>query len=214
MTLLIRVGKISFCKTNKIFINKKMKIKEPQIIKNFLDQNLYEKLVQSVSNPKRFEYQRAFSRYIIDDLKLPFLQELSKQLVPIARKSFESERLLPTYTLFAHYEGTNPIPSLYKHKDDNACTYTLDMCVYQNEPWDLWVENKAYTLYPNDALAYYGNDQQHWREKFPNPNSNYVGMIFFHFAEPEHWWFQKGRSYLNVIRKQISEEEWMKNLKI
>jgi hypothetical protein len=104
--------------------------------------------------------------------------------------------------LFAHYEGQNPSPSLYKHKDDNACTYTLDMCVYQNEPWDLWVEDKNYCLYPNQALAYYGNDQMHWREEFPNPENNHVAMVFFHFAEPDHWWFKEGPQYLHThIRK-------------
>jgi hypothetical protein len=33
-------------------------------------------------------------------------------------------------------------------------------------------------------------------------------MIFFHFAEPDHWYFKKGPSYLKVIRKEITEEQW------
>jgi len=35
-------------------------------------------------------------------------------------------------------------------------------------------------------------------------------MIFFHFAEPDHWWFTKGPSYLRVIRGEMSEDEWLK----
>jgi len=35
-------------------------------------------------------------------------------------------------------------------------------------------------------------------------------MIFFHFVEPDHWWFTKGESYLDVIRGKVSEEEWNK----
>jgi hypothetical protein len=57
-------------------------------------------------------------------------------------------------------------------------------------------------------LAYYGNDQLHWREEFPNPETNHVAMIFFHFAEPDHWWFTKGVEYLQVVRGQITEEQW------
>jgi hypothetical protein len=87
------------------------------------------------------------------------------------------------------------------------------MCVYQTEPWDLWVENKKYTLYPNQALAYYGNDQLHWREKFPNPGLQHVAMTFFHFAEPDHWYFTKGPNYLQVIRKEITEDQWEDNIK-
>jgi hypothetical protein len=84
------------------------------------------------------------------------------------------------------------------------------MCVYQKHPWELWVEGKPYALHPNQALAYYGNDQEHWREAFPEPETNHVAMIFFHFAEPDHWWFTKGPSYLDVIRKNVTEEDWAK----
>ena len=57
-------------------------------------------------------------------------------------------------------------------------------------------------------MAYYGNEQMHGRGKFPNPESQHVAMIFFHFVEPEHWWFKKGPSYVEVMRGLISEEDW------
>jgi hypothetical protein len=88
------------------------------------------------------------------------------------------------------------------------------MCLYQKNPWDLYVEGNPYTLSPNEALAYYGNEQEHWRQDFPDPENNNVAMIFFHFAEPDHWFFTKGQSYISVIRNQISEEEWEKNNKL
>ncbi len=187
-------------------------MKDPLIIDNILNKDDYSRLLSAVENPKQFEYSAGFSRYIASEYNIPLLHELANKLVPIAREAFSSDGLLPTYSLFSHYEKLNNLePSLYKHKDDNACTYTLDMCVYQNDSWDLWVEDKPYTLYPNQALAYYGNDQWHWREKFPNPDTNVVAMIFFHFAEPDHWYFTKGPSYLQVIRNQITEDEWNKN---
>lgn len=177
-------------------------MKNPVVLNNVLDNSDYDRLLLSLKNPKSFNYDPGFSRYCIGDQGLPLLMELSEKLIKTARQVFNSKTLLPTYNLFAHYEGQDPEPSLYKHKDDNACTYTLDMCVYQQEPWDLYVEGNAYTLYPNQALAYYGNDQMHWREKFPNPKDNHVAMIFFHFAEPDHWYFTQGPDYLYThIRK-------------
>ena len=181
---------------------------EPKLVKNLLAPEDYVRLMDSLQNPKSFDFDAGFSRYCIGDGGLPILADLANQLIGEARRQFNSTTLLPTYTLFAHYEGQDPAPSLYKHKDDNACTYTLDMCVYQDEPWELFVEDKAYTLYPNEALAYYGNDQFHWREEFPNPETNKVAMIFFHFAEPDHWYFTKGPTYLDVVRNKISEEQW------
>ncbi len=183
-------------------------MKNPLLIDNLLSQKDYDNLLKEIKNPKDFDYDAGFSRYLNDHRGLPVLKELSDKLTQTARNIFNSQTLLSTYTLFAHYEGQDPEPSLFKHKDTNACTYTLDMCVYQNEPWDLWVEDKNYTLYPNQALAYYGEDQFHWREKFPSPETNKVAMIFFHFAEPDHWYFTKGSSYIDVIWGKMTEEEW------
>jgi hypothetical protein len=168
----------------------------------FIDQ-VFEKekflnLVNVFDNPKSFQYEPFFSRYIANDGGAPELRKYFEDLVPLAKNIFGSKTLLPTYAMFAHYEGNNPSPSLFKHKDDNACTYTIDMCLYQKYPWDLYVEDRPYTLYPNQAVAYYGNDQEHWREDFPNPEENYVAMIFFHFAEPDHWWFVHGPDYLHT----------------
>jgi hypothetical protein len=183
-----------------------IKTKLPQIIKNLFSDSDYNKLYSYLFNkPKeQKDYSPGFGRYAFNDL---LIDEYSNKILLKARQIFNSNTLLPSYSLFSHYEGKES--SLYKHKDDNACTYTIDMCVYQNQPWDLWVEDKNYTLYPNEALAYYGNDQLHWRDSFPNSDSQYVAMIFFHFVEPDHWWYTKGSDYINVIRNQITEEDWL-----
>lgn len=183
------------------------------VLDNLLNLEDYKRLINSLSNPKSFQFYPKNSRYCVSDSNLRILAELKNKLVETARKTFNSKTLIPTYALFAHYEGKDPSPNLSKHKDDNACTYTLDMCVYQNEPWDIFVEDKAYTLHENQALAYYGNDQYHWREDFPNPDTNTVGMIFFHFAEPDHWYFTEGPEYLEVIRGNISKDDWSSNKK-
>jgi len=185
--------------------------KIPTILKNVFPEEMANSLKKSFYDYKRYEFQAGFARYIIGNKTHKELDNAFISLIPLARKTFNSKTLLPTYALFAHYEGFDPAPSLYKHKDDNACTYTIDLCLYQNDSWDLWVEDRPYTLKENEALAYYGNDQLHWREGFPNPGKQHVAMIFFHFAEPDHWWFTKGPSYLSVIRNQIIESEWGKN---
>jgi hypothetical protein len=187
-----------------------IEVKEPLVLsKVFNDQEFSElKSLFPEERVKSFEFDAGFSRYLASDDAVIELKDYSEKLIPIVRELTGSNTMMPTYTLFAHYEGPNA--HLVHHKDDNACTYTVDMCVYQKEPWDLWVENKPYTLYPNQAAAFYGNDQEHWREEFPNKDTNHVAMVFFHFAEADHWWFTKGRNYLDVIRGVITEEEWNK----
>ncbi len=53
----------------------------------------------------------------------------------------------------------------------------------------MWVEGEEYFLEENQGLAFYGEDQEHWRENFPNPVNNQVGQLFVHFVEPDHWFF-------------------------
>ena len=176
------------------------KVKEPKVIKNVFSDEQYLVLKNSLQffeKDKKF-YDEGFGRYCFNN---EVINDFSKKLIPVARKIFASESLIPSYSLFAHYEGIEA--GLFKHKDDNACTYTIDLCLYQTEPWDLWVEQKPYTLLENEALAYYGNDQEHWREDFPNPNSQNVAMIFFHFVEPDHWYITEGPSYIEKIRKLV-----------
>ena len=146
-------------------------MKEPQIVDKLLSETdfsilkkyLYEK------EKKESDYYETFGRYTFSD---KIINDYAEKLVPKAREVFGSNTLLHSYSLFSHYEGKQA--SLYSHKDDNACTYTLDLCIYQNEPWDIIVEGKPYVLQENQALAFFGNDQEHSRPEFPNPESQHV----------------------------------------
>lgn len=171
---------------------------DPKIIENLLDPENYEALVNYLSSKdkKTLEWADPFGRYLLG--RDEFLDKISRDLLPVAREVFNSPTLLPSYSLCAMYE--TPKANLYRHRDDNACTYTLDMCVTQKTPWDLWVDDKPYTLQENEALAYYGNDQEHWRNEFTDPENNQITMIFFHYVEPDHWYYTKGPEYLHVIR--------------
>ena len=187
-------------------------LKKPQVVKNLFNTDLHESLVSDLRLrfPNQGYYDVYFGRFLMGEDQSSVMQEAFNASLETAREVFDSPTLLPSYALFAHYESRGGvIPSLIMHRDDNACTYTLDMCVYQTEPWDLYVEGTPYTLYPNEALAYYGNDQEHWRGDFPNPSTQSVAMVFFHFVEPDHWFFTKGSDYVEVKQGRMTEEQWI-----
>ena len=175
-----------------------VKIKDPFIIKNILpDHEL--KAIQKhamqlwATHPT---YDESFGRH--QWFGTEEMLRFHNLLTDLAREHFESPTLMPSWCLLSTYEGKNA--KLWKHKDDNACTYHIDLCVFQKSPWDLWVEVSGesipYTLEENDALFMYGNDQLHWRESFSNPQTNLVCNAFFFFCEPDHWYFTKGSDYL------------------
>lgn len=181
---------------------------EPMLIEQVFPTDQYIKLrdeMYTLNKKTNASWSEGFGRYHVGHGENPVLHEAFLASVPLAREVFDSPTLLPSYALFAHYEG--PKAQLYKHRDDNACTYTIDMCVYQQTPWELWIatagsEGRPYTLHENQAMAYFGNDQLHWREAFPDPDNNFVAMVFFHYVEPDHWYYTHGPGYVETLRSQ------------
>ena len=186
----------------------KIEVKEPIIIKNVFSDKEHEELKNIMKNwPMPPEWDESLGRHLVSS---PVIDEYAEKLIPLAKKIFNNENIKLSYSLFARYQG--PGANLYRHVDDNACTYTIDLCLYQTEPWPIGIshngQDKEYTLEENEAVLYYGNDQEHWRPKFPNPGSQHVAMIFFHFVESDHWYHAKGPEYLNVIQGNLTEDEW------
>lgn len=185
------------------------KIKNPEVLKNILTEEQKKELVDYFYNLAKDApiNDKESHRFTIGD-EDPILQKYTKIIMPFAKQFFESDTLVPSYTLFSHYKGK--AANLRKHMDANACTYTVDLCIYCYTDWDLWIENIPYKFLPGDAIAFYGEDQIHWRESFPDPENNHYGAIFFHYVEPDHWWFTDRE---NGRKKRLEElsplvEQW------
>lgn len=125
-----------------------------------------------------------------------------QKLVPVAREIFNNPNIEASYCIYSVYKGYRAC--LDSHIDDNACTYTIDLCVSYDDPWPIFIEGKQIDVNPNEAIVYYGEDQYHWRPKFPNPKTNEVAMIFYHFVDKSHWFFTEGPQY---VGKMISDRE-------
>lgn len=149
-------------------------------------------------------YDKSFGRH-----QWANTEELKKfhiLLEDFAREYFKEPDIKASWCLLSIYEG--PDAKLWKHKDDNACTYHINFCVFQKTPWEIWIEGEPYLLQENDALITYGNDLEHWREDFPNPENNMVCNAFFFYCKPDHWYFTEGPNYLYTnIRKEKNESK-------
>lgn len=160
----------------------------PTVIKNILSGENFARIVDYFKNNEDLKNQQPdnkFGRRTLSNNSHPILTEYSEILLPIAKMVFNDDSMVPSYSLFAEYSEKEI--SLFHHKDTNACTYTIDLVLYQDEPWGLWVENKEYILNPNEALLFMGEDQEHWRETVYN-NTNKIALVFFHYVRPDHWW--------------------------
>ena len=173
-------------------------INDPFIVKNILTEEELKNLQKHAMNlwATQPTYDESFGRH--QWFGHDELFRFHNMLTEVAREYFGSPTLIPSWCLLSAYEGKEA--KLWKHKDDNACTYHIDLCVFQKTGWDLWVEvndkDKPYMLQENEGLFMYGNDQEHWREEFPDPKNNLVVNAFFFFCEPDHWYFTEGPDYL------------------
>jgi hypothetical protein len=148
-----------------------------------------------------------FGRKILGDQAEPILQEFSELLLPKVREYFGTKTCVTSYTLFAEY--SDETISLEKHRDVNACTYTLDLVLYQGDPWALFIDGKAYTANPNEAIMFMGEEYEHWRETLYN-NTGKIGVVFFHYVEPDHWFITEPKEKHDEIRRQMAIERNLK----
>jgi hypothetical protein len=138
----------------------------------------------------------------------PVIKKYHEQLLPIARKIFKSETLLPTNALFAEYTKTGA--TLGHHYDANACTYTIDLCFYESHAWPLFIESEPFFYKENEAVCFFGEEQEHWRETL-NEESIKIGVAYFHYVEPDHWFFTKGPGYVEEIRNDYRSKGYTYN---
>jgi len=179
-------------------------VKDPFVVKDILSKEDLQSLQKHTMNLWIHSpaYEPGFGRHQYHGN--PEVDRIHKNLTQLARDKFGSQTLMPSWALLSVYEGDQA--KLHKHVDDNACTYHIDLCVFQKDPWALYVEVDGeavpFTLEENEGLFMYGSDQLHWREEFPNPKTNLVANAFFFYCEPDHWIFKYGPDYLHThIRK-------------
>jgi len=160
-------------------------IKTPWIVSPFWSDFRYKEIMASINlyDEKDWNYDEIFNRYLLSG---KYFDKLSIYELDRARKEFNNNELLYTYSLVSLYNQENSF--LEKHYDNNACTYTIDVCLYAEKPWPLIIEGEEYIINNNEAIFFYGEDQLHWRPDFTPGNR--VLMMFIHFADKNHWYFQ------------------------
>jgi hypothetical protein len=121
----------------------------------------------------------------------------SKKIEPLAQEIFKDPSLKTTYSVYLDYN--KPTSNLPPHRDNNACTYTIDYCVSAKTPWGVVVEGQEYIFEENEALAFMGGFDSHWRNEMPDPQNNRVEVIMFHFSPADHWYFTEGDDYFYYL---------------
>lgn len=158
------------------------------VLKKLLDEETLSSLIDAIKEVlNRGEYtdEVSIGRKSFKMDVCPKMKDVLYDLLPIARNIFGSQTIIPSYAFFAEYYS--PDSFLPKHKDNAGNVYNIDLCVYCDKLWPIYVEGEEYNFGANEAVTILGEDQFHWREKLGE--HNIVGNVFFFYLEPEHPFF-------------------------
>jgi len=171
-------------------------ITKPISINNFLPPHLFGNVKKQIldknmgPNGSHF-YHTVAGRWLTE---IHFDAETEKEILDIAKKTFNNENLKRAGFHTARYQMQNGIrPQLWKHWDQSACQYSLDICIEKTIDWKLVVEDEEFDEEPNSCVLFSGNNMLHWRTPYPsNSEDDYVTLLFMQFADPDHWFFTEG----------------------
>lgn len=116
-------------------------------------------------------------RVFIDSKSDMLLSVVGQELLPLAKKIFNSTNMFSSYTVFSHYENDNS--GINPHVDYQEDVYLIDICLYNNGEWGLCVDDKEYFLEPNCAVAFESGKSLHWRPDKPEGNITAVLLCYY-----------------------------------
>ena len=169
---------------------------EARSIVDFFPQELFEKvkaqvLALNMGPGGPHFYHTVAGRWLTE---IHFDAETEAQILEIAKKTFGEEDIKRAGFHTGRYQIQNGIkPQLWKHYDQSACQFSLDICIEKTIDWQLVVEDEVFNEKPNSCVVFSGNDNMHWRTPYPSDDENdYVTLMFMQFAKPDHWFFTEG----------------------
>lgn len=127
---------------------------------------------------------------MISSFRDDFLKKILHDNLNKVKEFYGVDNIIPSYGIFSDYGDLGDVT---EHSDEGPCFYTIDLCLYENTPWPLFVEEsdgvwKEYMPKENQAIFMNASLQPHKRPAVNNPD-NRNGILLLHYAPPEHQFF-------------------------
>jgi hypothetical protein len=111
----------------------------------------------------------------------PELRMFHEKLVPITRKVFSNDLLIPTWQCLNIHSGPQPTQPTKSFNEE--ADYVVSIVAYQQLGWEISVGGQVFELSENEGL-FFSADQEMLRSEFPDPFNNVVANAFFFFIQP------------------------------
>ncbi len=87
------------------------------------------------------------------------------------------------------YGDKKYFPSLPPHIDAANTLVTFNYCLDTNIEWDLYIDNKPYSLAAGDAIIFSAINQVHWRPKREWSEGDFCEILSFDYSPLDDWRF-------------------------
>lgn len=101
-------------------------------------------------------------------------------------------------------------PSLPPHIDNTETIVTFNYMLDGNIDWDIYVDEKCYTLKKGDALIFSAVNQPHFRPKRKWKEGEFVKIVTFDYSPLNDWRFEKRDYPLDPEKFQDRVQEYLK----
>lgn len=157
-------------------------------IDNFLDKEYFEEVKNYFYNHPMLENKNIsyYGARMISSYNDEYLKNIHESLLPKAKEIFGEENMIPSYAIFSDYRNLGHV---LNHKDEGPCWFTIDLCLYENTDWPIYIDDIEYIPKENQAVMMYSSHQFHYKPQVSDPN-NRNGILLLHYCPPEHYFFR------------------------
>jgi len=157
-------------------------------IEDFFPKDKFEEIKNYFYNHPKLENKNIsyYGAKMISSYFDEYLNNLHQEMLPRVKELFEEENMIPSYAIFSDY---GDLGAVSRHQDEGPCFFTIDLCLYENTDWPLFIDGIEYMPRENQAILMYGSHQYHSRPAVNNPD-NRSGILLLHYAPPEHQFFK------------------------
>jgi hypothetical protein len=121
-------------------------------------------------------------------------KELEQVMDTYVLPTYKEEVRLGHYSYLEYdmkYGDGRHFPCLPPHIDAANTLVTFNYCLDTNIDWDIYIDNKPYSLKAGDALIFSAVNQVHWRPKREWQEGDFCKIISFDYSPLDDWRFQE-----------------------
>jgi len=100
-------------------------------------------------------------------------------------------------------------PALPPHIDNTNTLITFNYMLDGNIDWDIYIDNKPYSLKPGDAIMFSAINQPHFRPKRKWKKGEFVKIVTFDYSPLDDWRFLKQEYPLDPLKYEARVKEYL-----